>query len=406
MKVRYVANTLSSSVANAMKFLKNVGIEGFENCDATVKFIQTIDYLFDFLNTKNPFGKGFKQPLTRDRLLHMKEVLPDKLNYLFNLRTADGKKLIIDTGRKTFICGLVLAVKSVLDIAEDIFNERPNYKYLLTYKFSQDHLEILFGKIRSRHGNNNNPNVLQFKYAIRQILMRNDIKTQSNSFNCIEFDNDPMGAVFDIIWKKKRQDNILEETINVENSDDDMYINNILPKNLQMLNENIIYYIGSYIIKKLNIIDCYNCIQRLTCKREHSYARCEPFAEFVEFSTRKDGLIRPSNSVFKILMETERQIQIQTAGLTNLQTKHVDLKIVNKVKRRLVLENTIFPDLKCDDAEILETPHKVRLITAIYIYIYIAVRYIKIRLQSYSKFYTQNILQTENVTVSRNKYFF
>ena len=91
MKVRYVANTLSASVANAIKFLKTIGIEGFENCDATVKFIQTIDYLFDFLNTRNPFGKGFKQPLTRDRLLHMKEVLPDKLNYLFNLRTADGK---------------------------------------------------------------------------------------------------------------------------------------------------------------------------------------------------------------------------------------------------------------------------------------------------------------------------
>lgn len=184
-----------------------------------------------------------------------------------------------------------------------------------------------------------------------------------------------MGAVFDIIWKKTTS-NILEET-NVEtceNSDDDMYINNILSKNLQMLNENILYYIGGYIIKKLNIIDCYNCIQSLTCKREHSYAHCELFAEFVEFSTRKDGLIRPSNSVFKILMETERQIQTQTAGLTDLQTKHLDLKILNKVRRRLVLENTIFSDLKCDDVEILEITHKVRLITAI------AVRYIKIRL--------------------------
>lgn len=199
MKVRYAPNTLSGSVANALKYLKSTNIEGFEDCDATVKFIETIDWLFDFLNIRNPFGKSFKQPLTKNRLLHMNKVLPDKLNYLFNLQTADGKKLLINIGRKTFICGLAIAVKSTLDIAKDIFNERPDFKYLLTYKFSQDHLEILFAKIRSRHGHNNNPNVLQFKYAMRQILMRNDIKTQSISFYCLEFDNDPMGAVFDIL---------------------------------------------------------------------------------------------------------------------------------------------------------------------------------------------------------------
>lgn len=68
----------------------------------------------------------------------------------------DGK-LLINTGRKTFICGLGLAMKSILEVAENIFTEKESYKYLLTYRFSQDHLEILFAKIRSRHGNNNNP---------------------------------------------------------------------------------------------------------------------------------------------------------------------------------------------------------------------------------------------------------
>ena len=45
------------------------------------------------------------------------------------------------------------------------------FKYLLTYKFSQDRLELLFSCIRSKGGWNNNPNVLQLKYAIRNMLL-------------------------------------------------------------------------------------------------------------------------------------------------------------------------------------------------------------------------------------------
>lgn len=125
----------------------------------------------------------------------------------------------------------------------------------------------------------------------------------------------------------------------------------------------------------------------MTCKDEYNDAYCEPFAEFVNFSSKKDGLIQPSNAVFKILMETERQIQIQTTGLTNLQIKNLHLKILNHVKRKFVLDANIFPHLACD-YDISEIPHKIRLITAI------AMRYIKIRLQSYAKFYVNEMLQT------------
>ena len=56
----------------------------------------------------------------------------------------------------------------------------------MTYKFSHDRVELLFSCIRARGGWNNNPNVLQFKYAIRKMLMRNAI-TASKSANCVDF---------------------------------------------------------------------------------------------------------------------------------------------------------------------------------------------------------------------------
>jgi len=48
VKVKYAAQTLNSSVANAFIFLKNDNIKEFRYCEATVKFVKCIDRLFDF----------------------------------------------------------------------------------------------------------------------------------------------------------------------------------------------------------------------------------------------------------------------------------------------------------------------------------------------------------------------
>ena len=72
-------------------------------------------------------------------------------------------------------------------MATQMFSAQSNhFKYIITYKFSQDHIELLFSCIRSRGGWNNNPNFLQFKYALRKMLMKNAITTSKNS-NCLDF---------------------------------------------------------------------------------------------------------------------------------------------------------------------------------------------------------------------------
>lgn len=54
---------------------------------------------------------------------------------------------------------------------------------LPTFSFSQDHLESFFGRIRSRHGFNDNPNVQQFCGAFRRIIVNQEIRS-SRSSNC------------------------------------------------------------------------------------------------------------------------------------------------------------------------------------------------------------------------------
>lgn len=127
-----------------------------------------------------------KTPIFKKNIEYLRHKTDDIIKYLFSLKTTSGQPLY-RTGRKTFIYGLSIAAKSILDISEKIFENNKSFKYILSYKFSQDHLEILFSKIRGRHSFNNNPTCQQLKDAFRQILLHSDIK-QSINANCFEFD--------------------------------------------------------------------------------------------------------------------------------------------------------------------------------------------------------------------------
>lgn len=73
--------------------------------------------------------------------------------------------------------------------------------------------------------------------------------------------------------------------------------------------------------------------------------------------------------------------------------QNLDLKIINHCIRLFSLDSNIFPYLSCENVSILERPHKLVLITII------AKKYLKIRLHSFSKTYTESI----NVISNRHK---
>ena len=64
MKVNLAAQVFSSSVADAIEYgWTELKLPQFKGCEATVKFIRLIDQLFDHLNSRNPFAKGYKAAL-------------------------------------------------------------------------------------------------------------------------------------------------------------------------------------------------------------------------------------------------------------------------------------------------------------------------------------------------------
>lgn len=161
-----------------------------------------------------------------------------------------------------------------------------------------------------------------------------------------------------------------------------------LSATITKLNDYILYYLSGYIVKKLSNIDCYSCAENLRApKNDHNYnKKSDTFTRFLDFSNR-GGLMKPSNSVFKLCIEAEKELDIATDGFTELFLKNLDLRVITKVKNKFTLDQTIFPNLNCENVYLTDMPHKIRLIVAI------VSRYINIRLYSYSQFYLHEILK-------------
>jgi len=106
--------------------------------------------------------------------------------YIYKLKNISGT-LMINTNRKTAFLGFLMAIQSVNALFTDFVvgspDQPPRLKYLLTYKLSQDHLELFSGCVRSHLGCNNNPTCRQFVAAYKRLLVQNEIKPSKNA-NC------------------------------------------------------------------------------------------------------------------------------------------------------------------------------------------------------------------------------
>ena len=177
MKVNLAVQALSASVADALEYCEGkLKLPQFQGCRATAQFIRVFDHLFDVLNSRNLLARNFKAPIRKSNYQYTKRFLDEASEYIQSLRCTDGMS-ILTSKRKTGFLGFLLCIKSVLGLAGDLVNvENPVLKYLLTYKMSQDHLELFFSAVRASGGWNNNPTTRQSIAAYKQLLMKHNIE--------------------------------------------------------------------------------------------------------------------------------------------------------------------------------------------------------------------------------------
>lgn len=323
----------------------------------------------------------------------MESVIIPIVQYLFSLKIQNNSKdlqYLHTTNKKSFIIGFAIAAKSMFSIAKALFYETTHFKYVLSYKFSQDHIELLFSRFRQKFGSNNNPNMLQFKTALKQILMKNAITCKTNG-NCNTFDNDVFGSLLEYKWNRKN-DNKFQDLDESQNKfDEDLLHRMTLLNNSNNVmieaKENILYYITGYIVKKVcKLKDCSSCIESLIEKRnEHDYSIPLTHKQFVLLKNQ-GGLIKTCDSVFKIIKESEIIFLYLTNYLKNINIPNLDNTIISHVINKFALDSTIFNGLNCENVEILDRPHKLILITLL------VKKFISVRLHSYGKQFSSDLL--------------
>lgn len=136
-------------------------------------------------------------------------------------------------------------MRSILELAKELFNIEQPLKYFLPYKCSQDHLELFFSSIRSRGGWNNNPNTLQLRWALRQLLFKNSFKS-SASTNCCDFNVTESITAFQFTNQGMNE--------NKENENNELFLtyafHELEDHSSSYYIENVLYYISGFVTKK------------------------------------------------------------------------------------------------------------------------------------------------------------
>ena len=341
MKVRIAAQTLSLSVATAIDHLRDdLKLPQFQGSEETCKFIRIVDELFDRLNGKNPHAVGYKAPLANFNKNLWTAFFNKAMHYLLSLYDCKKTPLYLST-RGTPVIGFIVSMKSASGLAEELIGS--GFQYLLPYKFSQDHLEMFFGKVRQRGGWNNNPTAEQFRHSMRTLLMQNEVSapSQGNSFQ--EEDSPESNET------ETRPFNFLRQPV-IDFHELDMAAER-LEKSLHFEDTDwrasCLHYTAGFVCRRL--------VKKITCKECSSALQSvseDNGAAFL-FLKRKNrgGLVTASRGVIEVIKLAERAFRILMPSpelmITLPYQKNVDLKMQMLVMREMTAEKleSLFPAL-------------------------------------------------------------
>ncbi|CAI6356213.1 unnamed protein product [Macrosiphum euphorbiae] len=189
----------------------------------------------------------------------------------------------------------------------------------------------------------------------------------------------------------KQNDDEEESTIKLlvdNNCSNDPFIN--------IITDNVLYYISGYIVKKLiPVLQCPYDIKALfdTSNNTNFHDYCQQnkkaFNNLTNVKSR-GGLQLASESILKIVKQTEQYFKCIAIDKRQLFIKNMDQKIMIMVQNSLALCTNILPETNTcfEDTDMHSRPHKINIINLV------SRMYLNIRIHSYSKILSSSIMKT------------
>lgn len=361
MRVKIAAQTLSTSVGNALKYMRQSTEYStqFFGSKATEEFIFLFNNLFDILNTRNLFGKRYSQPLQRSTEEMVFSELVRAKNYILNLKDSRGK-LICDSGRKVGFIGFLVCIESLISLYDEYILSQENQllRFVLTYKLCQDHLEVFFSAIRSKGGHNNNPTARQFIAAYKKLLVHTEV-TGSKYANCTELMEQSISILY--VSSSICRQSILPVGCNIEEMED--VAREIECKNQQLsliyndhdygrqnfesstFISDVVSYIAGFVGKQVQkIIKCQMCQVAL-----HQSEHPSILQQIKCYDTETNfGLFKASSDVIylcrlgeKIFREHKKDTSINIDRLTLEVMRSINKPVFSSLNDHMFVESTL-----------------------------------------------------------------
>lgn len=300
LKVKLATQVLSRSVAMGMRYMVDAK-KVPETALPTANFVENMDVLFNCFNSRGFRSTAKLRNALTDQSGHM-EFLKEKLSWLQTIKS-NGKR------QPPCLSGWVLSIHALLGIWETLKKDF-NFTFLLTRRLNQDDVENLFGVIRHKGHNRDNPDSCQFRAAFRQVMV-DQVMVQGNNTNC-----DP-DEIDRFLLTLKNVNTAIPDAQPVQSQpslpvDVPENVRNIMAvcafpptDDLEGLNDhqvNILAYIGGYIVKKLQEKArlCQSCSVNIVGKLDNEDARHAFVLQKNDEGARK-GLLAPSNALLGVL---------------------------------------------------------------------------------------------------------
>lgn len=345
MKVALATQLFSNSAADAMRFCnERLKLKSFKVSEATIRFINMFNDLFDIFNSRSSKTFGFKQAISENNFRRTYAFLKEAYAYISALKIGSDGPLVVKCKRKTGLIGFLICIKSLIYLCQKlILPEAQLLKYLPTYKMRQDHIELFFSSIRFHGRSNNNSTARQFKRAYKKILVTSVLRKNDNG-NCIPLSDI---TILNVPSYRKPEDinlstpgqKLITENDFQESLDDHQYIFDA--GSLSECSQQIIHFVAGFVSRKLSSkLKCLDCIAALIESNPPNSLN------FITFKN-KGGLVFPSEDVLSIckLCESGFRRFVSARKSDNLVNL---LKVIAPLKSEIlshVLDKQLFKSL-------------------------------------------------------------
>ncbi|VEN64055.1 unnamed protein product [Callosobruchus maculatus] len=270
MRVSLAVQTLSKSVADALDFLnKDIRHKDFANSEATAEFCRIMNNTFDIFNSRNVLTKKpFEKPLSAKNHTLYYQYLDECVKYIKQLKIFG--KPVLESPKRTGFLGFIISITSLKMLYDERVLEKQHLKYILTYKLSQDHLEIFFSCVRSKGGYNNNPTSKQFQSIIKRLLVHSEVRGSENA-NAIALDGTSILHCSSAPLKKYNTEDVNQKLQTEVNPQEEILFLNSMFCNLTSYSDDIIAYIAGFVVKQVKrLVECVYCLDILESDRSPS----------------------------------------------------------------------------------------------------------------------------------------